>query len=51
MAKIIELNQAKTASREDLDRMLNEVEAMSGERAQKLLNEEITQSEKPAARE
>jgi amino acid adenylation domain-containing protein len=51
MAKIIALNQAKTASHEDLDRMLKEVEAMSKERAQELLNEEITQSEKPAERE
>jgi amino acid adenylation domain-containing protein len=47
MANIIAINQARTASHEDLDRMLKEVEAMSEEKTQNLL-EEITQSDKPA---
>jgi acyl carrier protein len=47
MANIIAINRARTASHEDLDRMLKEAEAMSEEKAQNLL-EEITQSDKPA---
>ena len=46
MALVIGQNCAKTASDEELGRMLDEVEAMSEEKAQRLLTEESGHSEK-----
>jgi amino acid adenylation domain-containing protein len=51
MAVVIEANRAKLASQEDIERILSEVEAMTEEKAQRLLTEVIKAKSKASGRE
>ena len=51
MAVVIEANRARLASQENLERMLSEVEAMTEEEAQRLLNEGSKAKSKASERE